>query len=294
MYRDHKKIERLILFSEVAKQLSFSKAAKKLAISPGYLSDQIRRLEQELAAPLLIRSTRNIRITEDGLKVLAEVEKIKRTMADMERGLKDDRAALSGLIKITAPKLFSQYFLADICSDFQQLHPEVRFEIDCTYDLRDLIAAQYDLAFRSTNSPPQNMIAKHLLSYRHVCCAAPSYLAQQGHPTTIHELQQHQCLFGPGDNTWAFKSEQVDVKGWFNLNDHQILKAQAIAGRGIIKIAEYVVKDDVKQGRLEIIDLNAESLSYQIYLVHPQTLVQTARLKAFMAFTAECLNAQNP
>lgn len=285
MNREHKKLERLMLFSEVARQLSFSKAAESLAMSRGYLSDQIKRLEKELAVPLLIRSTRNIRLTEDGEKIQIEVDKMKRSMADMERNIKNDRESLSGLVKITAPKLFSQRYLLDICHEFQQLHSEVRFDIDSSYTRHDLILSQFDLAFRATNTPPLNMIAKPILSYDQCCCASPDYLERYGRPTTVQDLQQHQCLHAPDNQQWTLGKENVDVDGWLSVNDNLMLKQQALMGRGIIKVAEYIVDEEIKRGELERVLPEYPTFSQTIYIIHPQLVLQNARLKAFIQFT---------
>ncbi|GAL35949.1 transcriptional regulator LysR family [Vibrio maritimus] len=81
----HKKIERLMLFAEVANALSFTKAADKLDISRGYLSTQIKQLEKELGYSLMIRSTRSIRLTPQGERVAAGMESVAQTLVEIER-----------------------------------------------------------------------------------------------------------------------------------------------------------------------------------------------------------------
>jgi DNA-binding transcriptional LysR family regulator len=288
--REHKKLERLMLFAEVARLLSFSKAAENLSISRGYLSDQIKRLEQELSTPLLIRSTRKIRLTDNGEQVYAEAEKISRSLTDMERHINQDRDSLSGLLRITAPKLFAKRFLLKLCRDFQKKYPNILFDIDCSNRRNDLITSKFDLAFRATNTPPNNMIAKHLLNYSRICCAAPEYLNRMGHPKTPSSLQHHQCLSSSNDHMWHFNSGSVETTGWLTVNDNEMLKQQALNGNGIIKICEYDVDEDIAQGKLEHV-LSHESLtSNSIYLIHPKTVVQNIRLRSFISYVQRSID----
>ena len=81
----HKTLERLFMFAEVARSLSFSKAAKALGISKGHLSAQVKVLEQELDVPLLLRTTRTVRLTLEGEKVLATSQRIKLMTGELER-----------------------------------------------------------------------------------------------------------------------------------------------------------------------------------------------------------------
>jgi len=146
MQRDHKKIERLMLFGEVAQHLSFTLAADKLGISRGYLSEQVRRLEQELGTPLLVRTTRSVRLTEQGLRVQQGTDHIRRSLIDLERSIIHDHSALEGVIKITAPVIFTERYLLDICHAFSTEHAGIRFSIDCSY-------TNYDLTQRVPRNP---------------------------------------------------------------------------------------------------------------------------------------------
>ena len=84
---DYKRIEKLMLFAEVAQTLNFSRAAEQLGISKSYLSEQIKRLESELATPLIVRTTRSVRLTAEGESIFAQAEDLKRRVMEMEKSL---------------------------------------------------------------------------------------------------------------------------------------------------------------------------------------------------------------
>jgi DNA-binding transcriptional LysR family regulator len=290
MMKEHKKLERLMLFSEVAEHLSFTTAAKNLNISRGHLSSLIRKLEKDMGMPLLIRSTRSVRLTGEGERVLSGMHKIRHDLLELERSAEHEGQAIEGLIKVTAPGLFTERFLLEVFSKFTDVHPKVEFSIDCSYTAFDLNRSDFDLAFRATTEPPQNMIAKELLSYQHCCCASPKYYAKHGMPNSPAELIHHQCLKGKDQPTWEFLSEVVKVNGWLEVNDNHMLKSLALHDEGIIRMPKYLVDKELSEGTLVQIFDNDMPAGSKIFMVHPQLIHQSKRLSAFIDFTREYFN----
>lgn len=188
--------------------------------------------------PLLVRSIRSVRLTPEGERVLSGMNKIKFDLLELERSADREGQAIEGLTKITAPLLFTERFLLDLCSTFQEQHLNIEFSINCSYTNFDLNRSNFDLAFRATTEPLQNMVAKQLYSYRQSCCAAPEYFVQHGKPEQLSNLQQHQCLRGQEQSIWQFDSQLIPVNGDFQVNDNNFLKQLALKARGIIKIPE--------------------------------------------------------
>ncbi|MBL4630327.1 MAG: LysR family transcriptional regulator, partial [Paraglaciecola sp.] len=166
--KEHKRIERLMLFSQVAKELNFSRAAEHMGISRGHLSEQIKYLERELGTNLLNRSTRHVSLTKEGEKVLASMDSIQNLLTTMERDIRHEKNDLEGELKITAPLLFAHRYLNDICDDFHQKNPQVSFALNTSYQSHDLNKMDFDIAFRATKNPPLDMVAKQVLTYQHL------------------------------------------------------------------------------------------------------------------------------
>ncbi|WP_111978617.1 LysR family transcriptional regulator [Algibacillus agarilyticus] len=280
MSLEHKKLERLMLFHEVAKQLNFAAAAKQLHISRGYLSDQIKQLELDLNTTLLIRTTRSVRLTQDGQHVLNCGTEIKSALLNLNRSIGE----LEGCINITAPKLFAERYLLNLCQKFKNQHPNITFNIDTSYTAFDLNQANFDLAFRATLTPPENMVASPLFSYQHVCCASPQYYAQYGKPKSLLDLTQHNCLTGPEQSSWPFASGHINVKGNFIINDHPLLKLQAIQGLGIVRMPSYYVNQEITAGLLAPCLEHEYIKGYDIYLIHPPRVQHLNNLQAFIQF----------
>ena len=285
--KEHKKLERLMLFSEVAEHLSFTVAAEKLNISRGHLSSQVRRLEKEMEMVLLIRSTRSVRLTPEGERVLTGMNKIRHDLLELERNAEHEVNKIEGRIKVTAPAGFAERYLFDVFSKFKRLHPAIEFSINCSYTRFDLNRSDFDLAFRATNEPPQNMVAKHLISYQHCCCASPEYFSTNGTPNTPNELINHECLKGGEQKAWAFKQGDIPTHGWLEVNDNNMLKGLALASKGIIRLPKYLVDKEINSGKLQVIFEEDMPEGSMIYMIHPQLIHQSKRLSTFLEFTRQ-------
>lgn len=290
--KPHKKVERLMLFSAVAETLSFGAASEKMQISRGYLSEQIRELELALGVKLLQRSTRKVSLTNEGKQVYVDTQKINRSVIELEQNLVREQTQLEGVIAITAPNMFAHYLLSELCFSFSQQHPGVSFHLDTSYQRQDLNRGHFDLAFRSTNNPPQDMVAKPLFTYGHTIVAAPQYLKQAGTPEVLSDLEEHQCFCGPSQDIWLINGKRIAVKGWLKLNDNLALIQHVMVGRGIARLPNYVVAKHVMAGELVALfkevepggklDVPSVERTSQLFIVHPQRPHQSLRIKAFL------------
>lgn len=273
-----------MLFAEVAEQMSFAKAAEKVGISKGHLSEQIKKLESDYDTPLLVRTTRNLRLTDVGHKALQSMRDVKHIVHSFEQNLQ----RLDGTIRITAPRLFAETFLSELVVSFCQQHPNVTFEIDTSYALFNLNQSNFDMAFRATQeSPPENMIAKKLFSYQHTVAASPRYIDLHGKPGRPAELTDHSCLTASPDSLWQFRSEIVKVVSRISSNDNLLLKQLAIGGEGIIRLPGYYLETELKQNRLQSLLQDYQSDGFDLYLLYPTATRETARLRLFTSFVID-------
>ncbi|WEM45088.1 LysR family transcriptional regulator (plasmid) [Photobacterium sp. DA100] len=287
--RNHKKLERMMLFNAVAKELSFTTAAKSLDISRGHLSNQITLLEKEMGVALLIRSTRSVRLTQEGQAVFEGMKIIQKALWDIERSTEQSDASIEGLIKITAPRLFCKTFLLDAIVEFKQSYPHVTFSIDCSYSKFDLIESDFDLAIRSTTKPPENMVAKKIFDYQHQCYVSQSYLKTHGPVKSIDDLSNHNCLVDSETTTWGFGNSTIPLKRWLDVNDHELLVKLAVEGYGVIRIADYSVASEVNRKQLIPLFEGAETERYEMYLLYPHIVHRPNRVAMFIQFLQQYL-----
>ena len=280
---EHKRVELLMLFLTLAEQLSFTKAAEQLGISKGYLSEKIKQLETHLKTPLVIRTTRSVKLTAQGVHVYEQALRIRTQLFDIEKTT--DSQQVAGVIRLTVPKMFASTFLFDICHKFKQLHPNIEFVINSSYRTFNLNQQEFDLAFRATSSPPDNMVANKLFDYEHIIVASPRYLKSSGPIDSLVDLENHHCLTVTEQTIWPFASQQVNINGWLSSNDNHMLKRSAQQGGGLFRIANYFVKDELDSGQLvEVLQQEKIKDSGGLYMLYPQLIYPPYKLRVFIDF----------
>jgi len=285
---NNKITKQILLFKEVASQLSFSKAAENMGVSKSYLSQHVKSLEKHYNSQLLYRSTRTVSLTKEGQVVLAQAAKIESLVHQTQEKIWDQQTKLKGVIKLTAPTAFAEKYLVSICNEFCALHPEIEFMFDLGNEKKTLENGDFDLAIRITNAPPTNMVAKKLTHISYWCVAAPIYLAQRGTPTAVSDLSKHNCISLSFWRKWTFfnknNSQTIDAKGSLSFSENNLLRTAALQGIGIINVPNYIVSDDIQQGKLTQIltDYIAEPRS--VYILYPQRNTQPTKLREFVQF----------
>jgi len=126
-----------------------------------------------------------------------------------------------------------------------------------------------------------------------MCCASPDYLAKNGTPNQLSDLRNHACLRQNMKAQWQFSGQNIPVDGPLAVTDNLILKKHALAGNGIILVPEYLVDKEIQQGLLVPLLTDYLQNDFAIHLIHPQLIQQSARLKAFIAFTKNHFDAMS-
>ena len=250
-------LEACRVFARVVDEGSFSAAARVLGVSLPAVSKQVARLEHQLDARLLNRTTRRLSLTEAGEVFRERVVRLlddAREAHDSVRRLHD---APRGLLRVSAPVSFAAGELSPLLPEFLARYPEIRLELDASDRLVDLADEAYDLAIRLTEHPPQGLVARPLHGLRRVVCAAPAYLQAHGEPAHPAELARHNCLTYPHveqGTRWRFEhgDERLEmaVKGNLSTNSTELLLRAARSGLGLLRVRDYTVRDDLRQGLL--------------------------------------------
>jgi DNA-binding transcriptional LysR family regulator len=198
--------------SVLAQQGSYTAAAARLGVSKAAMSQRIAELERAAKVTLVQRTTRSLRLTEAGQKLVddtrASFEQIEQSFAQV----RDLAEQPSGLIRMTAPVALARQQLVPLLADFLKAHPEVRIELDMSDRLTALATEGFDLAIRHTARPPDTHVAWALCTTETVLVATRAYLRKQGEPQTPSDLQTHNCLHYPRSQdtpAWTFEPRQL-------------------------------------------------------------------------------------
>ncbi len=240
-------------FVAVAETESFTGAAHRLGISTAQVSRQIGALEARLKVKLFYRTTRKVSITDTGQIYYNHCRQVLDGLAEAERAITDLHQTPTGRLNLTAPVTFGESKIAPLVNDFVAQYPALEVTLTLTNQMLDLVAESYDLAIRLGQLEDSTMMAKRLASRTHYVCASPDYLAAHGVPSTLSELDQHNCLQGTIDY-WRFqeraKTRHIRVKGNLRCNSGWSLVDAALKGIGIIQLPDYYVSTQLETGQL--------------------------------------------
>lgn len=269
----------LAAFVLVADEMSFTRAASKLGISPSALSHAMRALEDRLGLQLLARTTRRVSATEAGdrlLKTLRPAFEDIRAELTALGGLRDKPA---GTVRITTFKHAATTVLLPILRNFLDAHPDICLEISVNEGLTDIIESRYDAGIRFGEKVAKDMVAVQVSpAIRAAVVGSPTYFANHPVPNTPQDLAEHRCLnyrFATlgGLYLWEFeaagRSLQVRVDGPLVFNDGDLILAAALAGQGLAYLFEDQITTPVAEGRLIRVLAKWCPPSPGYYLYHP-------------------------
>lgn len=262
-------------FVEVVESGGFNRAAKRLGISKSVVSRRIAKLEADLGARLLSRTTRGISPTAAGLEFKMRSERILADLGDAREAVAHQGGEVVGRLRLSAPLFFGVRYVTPILAQMAERHP--RLEMDVSYSDRmvDLIGERFDAAIRIGTLRDSSLIARRIAPVRSVFVASSDYLARNGRPSTPSDLAAHQCLIYTGRVAaeWQFRSGKRSIsfrpEGRLRSDSGEATLQWAIAGLGITEAPSFMVSDAVESGALEPVLLDYSTLEHAIHAVRP-------------------------
>lgn len=286
----------LEVFVRTADSGSLSAAARGLGLTPAAASIALKRLETRLGMRLLARSTRSMRLTEEGRRYLDSVRVALATLAEGELALKQQSLGLSGLLQLAAPSDFGRNVLLGWLDTFKAEHPNIRLQLLLNDSNADLFRETVDIALRFGVPQDSSLVALPIATeHCRVACASPAYLARHGTPLEPMDLARHSALRymrqGQVSKTWRFQRgtqvQEVEVSGDFLSDDGEIVRRWALAGHGIAYKARLDVVDDITAGRLVPLFEDWQGEPAPFNLMCPHRLQVSERVKVLQRFLQE-------
>ena len=290
------KISGIAAFARVVETGGFSAAARQLGVTPSAISKQVTQLENRLGARLLNRTTRQLSLTEVGTAFYERTKQILRALDDAEQAVSHLTNIPRGTLRVTVPLAFGETHIAPVLPGFVMRYPEVTVEIVTSERVANLVEEGIDVAIRVGQGPDSSLYGRRLAPNRRIICASPAYLAAQGAPQVPADLTTHNCLTyvqqGPrvewrfGEQTEAFT---VPVSGTIQSNSFSVLRAAAVAGVGITRLAAFVVGEELKSGTLVELLSAYEAKDGDIYVVYPTSRHLSPKVRAFIDYLIETI-----
>lgn len=281
------------VFVEVVERGSLTAAADALDMSRAMVTRYLAEVERWLGARLLHRTTRRISLTGPGEAALLRFRQMLAIGDELHGELATDNPEPHGLIRVTASVSFGQIHLAAAVADFVKRYPLTRVELLLVDRVVNLVEERVDIAVRISRAIDPALIARRLAPCRSVLCAAPSYLAERGAPTTADALAAHNCLTHHyvGKSVWHLQRDgraiAVAVGGNISANEASLLLEAVRAGAGIAMLPTYQIAPLLRSGELiEVLpDYQVEGLD--IHAVYASRRQLPTIMRSFLDFLVE-------
>ena len=228
---------------------SFARAAKLLQLDPSAVSHAVAQLERELKVTLFYRTSRQLRLTEDGAEIVRRGRNILRDIGELIEVGARVHERVAGTLRIGMHVPISHSIVMPRLPIFMRRYPDLRVECRVLNQVKDFHAAGLDILLRVGEPPESDLVAWKLGELRMGLYAAPSYLAAAGTPKTPEDVADHRCLVHhppmmdkPWDR-WVFERgaerKVVTVPRTLVTDDREGLIAAAIGGGGLMRIGMF-------------------------------------------------------
>lgn len=287
------------LFCRTAELQSFTAAAAQAGLTQAAVSRAVSRLEGRLGVQLLVRSTRNVRLSERGRLYYERCSQMLSQLEEAEREMKGMQSEAKGTVRISLPTGYGHFRVLPLLASFMEQFPLVQLEIQLTNHNADLVADGIDLAIRARDLPDSGLIVRKLEDAELVIVASPDYLQRRSHPISIEDLQRHDCIQFEQPRTgqpvpWLLRIDDHDrelrTTGAVCITGDILgLATAARAGAGLAQIYRYIVEDDLLSKRLvEVLPAHGGT-SRPFSLIYPAHRHMTYPVRVLIDFLLERL-----
>lgn len=289
-------VENLRIFVEVVRRGSFAAAARDRNVDPSAVSRAVTSLESELGTRLLQRSTRRMGLTEAGSLFFDRIEALIDELDHARDEVLEAGARAVGTLRLTASVSFGHLCLLPLLAKFRALYPALKLELLFTDTALDLVSERVDLAIRLGASLDTSLIGVKLFNTRYRVCASPAYLAREKPLRVPQDLGDHKCMSFtlPEFRTrWLFRDStgtesEVGIDGDVIISSALALRECALADMGPTLLANWLIDDDIAQGRLvdpfPNYQVTATNFETAVWLLYPSRTYLPNKVRVMIDF----------
>ncbi len=243
----------------VAEERSFTRAAKRLDVSPSAMSHAIRALEEKLGVRLLSRTTRSVAPTEAGEQLLARLSPALHEVEAALNQISGFRDKPAGRVRLLVPRLAVSSVLAPKLGSFARDYPEILLDVTTDDSRMDIVAGGFDAGIHFGEYIEKDMIALRVSpDHRPAIVGSPAYFESHPKPRAPRDLIRHQCINfrhgSAGLYRWEFekgkKSLSVAVNGPLIVDDVELVIRAAIDSVGLAFVGDDLAAPHLTSGKL--------------------------------------------
>ncbi|MEZ4459332.1 MAG: LysR family transcriptional regulator [bacterium] len=292
-------LDAMKVFVRVAQLSSFTAAAESLRISKASASGAVQYLEDTVGAQLLHRTTRRVRLTQDGQVYFERCLDLLDDFDELQAMFAPEATGLRGKLRVDMPLGVAQNVVLPRLSEFLDRHPNVEIEVSSTDRRVNIIEEGFDCVIRVGVLTDSSLMVKPIDHYQMMNCVSPSYVERYGMPTTIDDLKDHLLVhfvgtLGAKPLGFEYIDERGDVhevsmRGLVTVNNSTSYLAACQAGLGIIQVPRVGMRQRIAAGELVEVLPNYPSEPMPVVFVYPKRRHLPRRVQAFMAWASDLL-----
>jgi DNA-binding transcriptional LysR family regulator len=277
------------VFRYVVEVGSFVGAAERMEMSAAMASKHVMHLEQQLGARLLNRTTRRVAPTEAGREYYERLAQVLVELDEAEQAVSAASVVPQGRLRVSSLSAFGLRYVMAAVSDYAAQHPQVTTEVELSDRVVELIEEGFDVAIRASpfGLKSSSLIARQIATAHILLCASPDYLRRCGTPKTVADLTAHNFVqyTSTPSHDWL---PHVALSGNLVVNHLEAQRVVVLAGAGIALLGTEVIGDDIAEGRL--VPLLVDALpprELPIHAVYASRRHVSAKVRSFVDFLAE-------
>jgi DNA-binding transcriptional LysR family regulator len=288
-------LEAWAIFASVVEHRSFSGAADAIGVSKATVSKAVTRLEAHLGQSLFHRTSRRLTLTENGKGLAEHATRILALANAAEEAALDAASAPAGLVRVAAPMSLGLLAIAPVIADFLVLNPGIEIDLHLSDARVDIVAEGFDIALRIATLPDSSLRSRKLADMKMHVVAAPAYLAAHGRPTHPAQLGEHRCFsYTNVTAPWRFVGHDgtevsVRLNGPLATNSGEAMLPALRRGLGIAMLPEFIVAEDLKAGRIDLILEDWAPHTGALHLMTPPGTLRPARVETLIVFLTDRL-----
>ena len=287
--------QQMTTFVRIAETRSITHAARSLGLSLPMASRHLRWLEQELGTALVHRTTRQLHLTPAGQEFATRARALLLGVEDAKQALRPG-PSLEGGVVVTAAHALGMYRLSPVMPILAARHPRLRVELRLEDGVIDIVKEGVDLAIRCAQPPDRaSLVARELATYKRVVCATPGFLARHGAIDSLEALAAAPCILN-GSTMWDFDTpegrQSITVDGPLRTNNVVIIRDAILAGVGVGWLPDYVIDEELSDGRLVPLLPEAKLPLIRVYGIMPKEARQSTLVRAVRDILGAALRDQ--
>lgn len=286
----------LKVFISVASQGSFTRAAEQLSMPTSNISRSVKQLEGQLNCRLIERTTRKMRLTEQGSILFGQSQKLYLELDETLKQISHPEQ-LTGTLRLTIPSEAGSTLLGDILADFALLHPQLAIHCDTQLIPLDVIDDDIDLllTFHRGELISSSYHSRIIKSWQSVVVGAPSLINRVGRPNNLDELANLPCissLSALAGQPWIFinqhkRQRKVNLHSPYRVNSGILARAATLKGIGFAILAKEPCQLDIEQGQLEVIKFDEEPAAIELRAIYASKSHLSPKIEAFLRYLTQ-------